>query len=346
LRAPTTPDGSVRQTAYEDDGTSQWKARERNASARTSGATGAGQWSPQSDSAPARPPVNRMPEDSYEMRDQSVLEDPADFGDGVGILNAPVLDSSALGSPRGNRPRSGLRRPLEERPLTNASLRQDMPQRQPLKSCEDYRNELLNKKITDIYLNYSPRRPEGAADLSTFEPRTWYDQYGTVVGDGRLVDLRRGMVIIESANGERRLFPMSRLSDGDLAAVAAAWGLPVDCSLGLSTYQPRCWCPQTVTWHASALCHKTLYFQDEYLERYGHTYGPFLEPIHSTAHFFISVAALPYHMGIHPPNECNYALGYYRPGNCAPWLYDPVPLSLRGAYKAGMFFTGAAAVLR
>ena len=33
----------------------------------------------------------------------------------------------------------------------------------------------------------------------------------------------------------------------------------------------------------------------------------------------------------HPPHECRYALGYYRPGSCAPYLIPPVPLSLRGA---------------
>jgi hypothetical protein len=36
-------------------------------------------------------------------------------------------------------------------------------------------------------------------------------------------------------------------------------------------------------------------------------------------------------MAISPPTECEYSLGYYRPGNCAPWMIPPVPLSLRGA---------------
>jgi hypothetical protein len=58
--------------------------------------------------------------------------------------------------------------------------------------------------------------------------------------------------------------------------------------------------------------------------------GPFLDPLHSGAHFFLNVAVLPYKMGINPPLECQYALGYYRPGSCAPWLVPPIPLSFRG----------------
>jgi hypothetical protein len=36
-------------------------------------------------------------------------------------------------------------------------------------------------------------------------------------------------------------------------------------------------------------------------------------------------------MGMHPPGECQYALGYYRPGSCAPWMIPPIPLSWEGA---------------
>jgi hypothetical protein len=94
-------------------------------------------------------------------------------------------------------------------------------------------------------------------------------------------------------------------------------------------------------WKASALCHKPLYFEQESLERYGHTTGPVSEPFVAGAHFFVNIAALPYWMGINPPNECQYALGHYRPGSCAPWMIDPIPLSARGAlYEAGAV-TGA-----
>jgi len=96
-----------------------------------------------------------------------------------------------------------------------------------------------------------------------------------------------------------------------------------------------------MTWKASGLCHKPLYFEEVQLERYGHTAGPVLQPVLSGAHFFMNIATLPYQMGMSPPNECEYALGYYRPGSCAPWLLPPVPLSVRGGLmQAGAIVGG------
>lgn len=118
--------------------------------------------------------------------------------------------------------------------------------------------------------------------------------------------------------------------------------MPRPCPLGNVPFNGRCWCPLTMTWTASSLCHKPLYFEDEKLERYGHSMGPILQPVVSGAHFFANIAVLPYKMGINPPNECRYALGYYRPGSCAPWLLDPIPLSLRGAFYQAAAMTGAA----
>ena len=71
------------------------------------------------------------------------------------------------------------------------------------------------------------------------------------------------------------------------------------------------------------------------LERYGHTWGPILQPLISAGNFFITVPLLPYKMGLEPPCECIYTLGYYRPGSCAPYILDPLPLSIRAAmYEA------------
>jgi hypothetical protein len=108
--------------------------------------------------------------------------------------------------------------------------------------------------------------------------------------------------------------------------------LPCDCNLGAGVaFEPRQWPLITFTWKASALCHKPLYFEEVQLERYGHSAGPIAEPLLSAAHFFITVPLLPYYMGVDPPQECQYTLGYYRPGDCAPYMLDPFPLSVRGA---------------
>ncbi len=115
--------------------------------------------------------------------------------------------------------------------------------------------------------------------------------------------------------------------------------LPILCPMSQEE-QPapvsRGWTPVTFTWKASALCHKPAYFEQVQVERYGHTVGPLFQPIVSAAHFFLTVPILPYKMGLYPPNECIYTLGHYRPGSCAPYMLDPLPLSLRAAlFEAG-----------
>jgi hypothetical protein len=112
--------------------------------------------------------------------------------------------------------------------------------------------------------------------------------------------------------------------------------LPRDCPLGDEKFKPRSFAPITYCWTASGLCHKPLYFEDVQLERYGHMAGPWVQPFASGAHFFLTFPILPYKMGLEPPAECLYTLGYYRPGNCAPYLFDPLPLSVRAAlFQAG-----------
>ena len=66
------------------------------------------------------------------------------------------------------------------------------------------------------------------------------------------------------------------------------------------TFEPRCWPQITYTWKGSALCHKPLYFEEEQLERYGHTFG-IAQPVVSGAHFFGTLPVLPYKMGIEMP---------------------------------------------
>lgn len=131
-----------------------------------------------------------------------------------------------------------------------------------------------------------------------------------------------------------------RLASIDLSiAIDGAEGeaYPYICSLeDGSVYAPRCWCEITYNWKASGLCHKPLYFEDIHLERYGHSWGPYVQPLLSGAHFFGTLPVLPYKMGLKTPNECVYTLGHYRPGECAPYLLDPIPFTWRAAiFQAG-----------
>jgi hypothetical protein len=152
-----------------------------------------------------------------------------------------------------------------------------------------------------------------------------------------------------SCSEELAKLKASTLHDVDLAVgVAGVEGedYPVECSIDDGTWHPgRCW-PQTVyMWKASALCHKPLYFEDEALERYGHSWGPCCDPIVSGAHFFSKLAVLPYCMGLATPCECQYALGHYRPGSCAPYMCDPVPITARAALMQAGAVVGTAALL-
>ncbi len=127
----------------------------------------------------------------------------------------------------------------------------------------------------------------------------------------------------------------SSIYDVDLD-VSVDGEVPEDCYVGQEPYTPRDWPEVTFMWKASALCHKPLYFEDVQLERYGHSWGPYAQPLISGAHFFVTLPILPYKMGLKTPNECVYSLGYYRPGNCAPYLIPAVPFTWRAAvFEAG-----------
>lgn len=214
----------------------------------------------------------------------------------------------------------------------------DRPVRVPQKSCREYQNELIAGSIRDISMDISPPAVSEGAQFGGLA-RTWTDRRGNILATGALVDLRRGYVILDS--GQKLAY--ARLSESDLAAVSEFWRLPEVCVIGNSGGSPyRNWTPQAVTWKASNLCHKPLFFENIQLERYGHSRGPIAQPIHSTLHFFVSLVSVPYNTAISPPNECEYALGFYRPGNCAPWLKEPVPISLQGIRREALFVTGAA----
>ncbi len=219
-------------------------------------------------------------------------------------------------------------------------------------SCEDFRARIARETIDKISLDPSPPfRPDlfDPADYQRqrekFESRQtdrpWSNIDGNVIANGRFIELAYEQVIIETEDGTRQELQVNELSEGDLGYLSENWGLPKECLIAKVPYTPRSWAPLTMTWKASNLCSKPRYFEQVNLERYGHTAGPWLQPVVSSAHFFANIAVLPYKMGIHPPNECQYALGYYRPGNCAPWIVPPVPISARGALVQGAAMTGA-----
>jgi hypothetical protein len=116
-----------------------------------------------------------------------------------------------------------------------------------------------------------------------------------------------------------------------------AVGKPRECPLGAAPPPPRHWRSTTFAWTAASTSHNPLYFEEEQLERYGHSWGNVRQTTISAVQFFATAPLLPYYMGVYPPNECIYDLGQYRPGSCAPYYLDPFPLSVRGALYEGSF---------
>jgi hypothetical protein len=91
--------------------------------------------------------------------------------------------------------------------------------------------------------------------------------------------------------------------------------------VGPEAAEYRNWMEFGYFWMASGFCSGPLYFEEPNLERYGYQFGC-LQPAVSAAHFFATIPMLPYKMVVHPPCECIYSLGYYRPGSCAPLQHE------------------------
>lgn len=113
---------------------------------------------------------------------------------------------------------------------------------------------------------------------------------------------------------------------------------------GASDQLTQPWSPINYRWKAAAVSHRPLYFQDASLERYGHHHGIF-EPAISAAKFFGRIPVMPYLVGATPCDECEYALGYFRPGDCVPLHHTHPKPSLRGAAYQALATTGAILVI-
>lgn len=218
-------------------------------------------------------------------------------------------------------------------------------------ACNEHRAYVKSHPLSKISLDITPtcnltsRENSGQGQCGfPFEQspaRVWRDRKGQEVARGRVTAIANLRVEVTDDDGKATRIRVRDLGEDDICFLAAWCGVPSECRLDDVALAARNWTPITMTWKASGLCHKPLYFEEEQLERYGHTTGPLFQPFLSGAHFFSNIALLPYNMGIHPMNECQYALGYYRPGSCAPWMIPPFPLSARGALaEAGVVLGG------
>ena len=97
------------------------------------------------------------------------------------------------------------------------------------------------------------------------------------------------------------------------------------------------WAKTAQHWSATNLQYEPLYFEEVNLERYGYTSCRSLQPLISAARFFVTIPLLPYKMVLQRPCRPRYALGHYRPGSCAPWYWQRLPVQARaGLAEAGI----------
>lgn len=91
------------------------------------------------------------------------------------------------------------------------------------------------------------------------------------------------------------------------------------------------WSLTAYFWHAPNTFSHPLFFEDVMLERHGHERFPCLQPLVSGGRFFATIPALPYLAAVRDPWDCDYHLGHYRPGTCAPLLRQRPPYERRAA---------------
>ncbi|MEM8865162.1 MAG: hypothetical protein AAGF31_06395 [Planctomycetota bacterium] len=211
------------------------------------------------------------------------------------------------------------------------------PEAQVLPPLEDY----TPPEMDDFD---QPEMPDPADDA--FD-NTFDQEYGPADSDEDADERKRREESEQSCAEELAELKANRLSMVDISiGVSGDQGqdYPYTCSIDDGQpFAPRSWVPITYMWKASALCHKPLYFEQKALERYGHSFGPYLDPVVAGAHFFTRLPVLPYCMGLKTPTECVYTLGHYRPGNCAPYLVEQPGITCRavgfelGAWTGGSF---------
>lgn len=115
---------------------------------------------------------------------------------------------------------------------------------------------------------------------------------------------------------------------------------PEELVLSTEQYKGRAFPDRVFAWEASNLHYNPLYFEDTDLERYGHTYPFLIQPFASVGQFGAQLVGLPYQMTIDPVHERIYPLGYYQPGDAAPYLHYQIPWNTKAALVEGGVLTG------
>ena len=93
-------------------------------------------------------------------------------------------------------------------------------------------------------------------------------------------------------------------------------------------------------WSAANTFSNPRYFEDRMLERHGHERWGHWQSLASGARFFATFPMLPYLCTVSDPCECEYTLGYLRPGSCAPVMLQRPPCEKRAAIVESAIVAG------
>lgn len=128
---------------------------------------------------------------------------------------------------------------------------------------------------------------------------------------------------------------------GDSNVKNACPECPDEVRLTAANYPVRSFPDMGINWEATNVWSYPLYTEDVPLERYGHTRNRFFQPFFSIGKFGVQVVGIPYQMVLTPPRSCVYPLGFYRPGDCVPYMYYQIPLNLQAAAVEAGVIAGA-----
>lgn len=104
------------------------------------------------------------------------------------------------------------------------------------------------------------------------------------------------------------------------------------------------WAATGYLWQAPNTYSYPLYFEDVMLERHGHERLGCLQPLAAGTRFFATIPMLPYLMAVRDPSDCDYHLGYYQVGSCAPPLLQRPPYDRRAVLIEAGFIGGMIAI--
>jgi hypothetical protein len=104
------------------------------------------------------------------------------------------------------------------------------------------------------------------------------------------------------------------------------------------------WNWSVAQWEASNNFSYPLYFEDRMLERHGHAKWGYLQPAASGVRFVGSMVALPYLTTVKAPCDCEYKLGHYRSGSCAPVMLQRPPWERCAAVVEALAIGGGIAI--